>query len=229
MRVAWPLEVGHLAGQAQGIHDGVARRPRRGEGGFEIAPVLARDAGHSRTQGLLADCGLGEPVEDHVLEDVALPDRVELVLGELALTRRFAGALFVDAPTHDQAEALTLADRIVVMKDGVIQQIGNPDDVYERPRNMFVASFLGNPAINYLEGTIDRGGAAPVFRRGACRSRCRRSLPRAFAAPEGQELVLGIAAGRRFPAAEAASGMALSGVVDSVLPVGSDRFIGLKV
>ena len=68
--------------------------------------------------------------------------------------------------THDQAEALTLADRIVVMKDGVIQQIGNPDEVYERPRNMFVASFLGNPAINFLEGTIVRGGEGPLFRCG---------------------------------------------------------------
>ena len=57
--------------------------------------------------------------------------------------------------THDQAEALTLADRIMVMKDGVIQQVGTPDEVYERPRNMFVAAFLGNPAINFLEGTIE--------------------------------------------------------------------------
>src|SRR6202022_89511 len=65
--------------------------------------------------------------------------------------------------THDQAEALTLADRIVVMKDGVIQQIGTPDEVYERPRNMFVASFLGNPAINFIEGTIARGGDGPLF------------------------------------------------------------------
>jgi multiple sugar transport system ATP-binding protein len=65
--------------------------------------------------------------------------------------------------THDQAEALTLADRIVVMKDGVIQQVGTPDEVYERPRNMFVAAFLGNPAINFLEGTIELGaGAAAV-------------------------------------------------------------------
>ena len=56
--------------------------------------------------------------------------------------------------THDQAEALTLADRIVVMKSGVVQQIGVPDEIYERPHNIFVASFLGNPPINLLEGKL---------------------------------------------------------------------------
>ncbi len=71
--------------------------------------------------------------------------------------------------THDQAEALTLADRIVVMKEGLIQQIGTPDEVYDRPRNMFVASFLGNPQINYLEGAIEFEAGAPVFRRGGLR------------------------------------------------------------
>jgi multiple sugar transport system ATP-binding protein len=131
--------------------------------------------------------------------------------------------------THDQAEALTLADRIVVMKDGVIQQIGNPDDVYERPRNMFVASFLGNPAINYLEGTIDRGGGSPVFRRGDLAITLPPKLAARVAAREGQELVLGLRPEDVCPAGEAGPGMALSGVVDSVLPVGSDRFIGLKV
>ncbi|MGI9423509.1 MAG: ABC transporter ATP-binding protein, partial [Hyphomicrobiaceae bacterium] len=50
--------------------------------------------------------------------------------------------------THDQAEALTLADRIIVMRDGLVQQIGTPDEIYEHPANMFVASFLGNPPIN---------------------------------------------------------------------------------
>ena len=131
--------------------------------------------------------------------------------------------------THDQAEALTLADRIVVMKDGVIQQIGNPDDVYERPRNMFVASYLGNPAINYLDGTIDRGGASPVFRRGNLSITLPPKLAARVAAREGQELVLGLRPEDVCPAGEAGPGMALSGVVDSVLPVGYDRFIGLKV
>jgi multiple sugar transport system ATP-binding protein len=127
--------------------------------------------------------------------------------------------------THDQAEALTLADRIVVMKEGEIQQVGTPDEVYDRPSNMFVASFLGNPPINYLEGAIEDEAGAPVFRYGSLRI----SLPAGklrgvTAAP----VVLGIRP--EDVLRDSAPGWpVLTGVVDSVLPVGSDRFLGLKV
>ncbi len=60
--------------------------------------------------------------------------------------------------THDQVEAMTLADRIVIMKDGVIQQIGTPAEVYEKPSNMFVAGFIGNPSMNMIPASIDRSG-----------------------------------------------------------------------
>lgn len=59
--------------------------------------------------------------------------------------------------THDQIEAMTLADRVVVMEKGVIQQVGSPTEIYERPANTFVASFIGNPAMNLLEGSVDNG------------------------------------------------------------------------
>jgi multiple sugar transport system ATP-binding protein len=131
--------------------------------------------------------------------------------------------------THDQAEALTLADRIVVMKDGVIQQIGSPDDVYERPCNMFVASFLGNPAINYLDGMLDKSGAAISFRRGDLSIALPPKLASRLTGCEGQEVVLGLRPEDVCPAAGAEPGHLLSGIVDSVLPVGSDSFIGLKV
>ena len=55
--------------------------------------------------------------------------------------------------THDQTEAMTMADRIVVMKAGYIQQIGTPKEIYNNPKNMFVAGFLGAPATNFLQGT----------------------------------------------------------------------------
>jgi len=60
--------------------------------------------------------------------------------------------------THDQVEAMTLADRIVIMKDGVIKQIGTPVEVYEKPANMFVAGFIGNPSMNMIEAKITRSG-----------------------------------------------------------------------
>ncbi|MDB2390353.1 ABC transporter ATP-binding protein [Alphaproteobacteria bacterium] len=59
--------------------------------------------------------------------------------------------------THDQIEAMTLADRVVVMNQGVVQQIGTPTDIYDNPANDFVASFIGNPAMNLLNGVLKGG------------------------------------------------------------------------
>ena len=59
--------------------------------------------------------------------------------------------------THDQTEAMTMADRIVVMKDGYIQQIGSPMEIYRHPRNLFVASFIGSPAMNIIRGMYEKG------------------------------------------------------------------------
>ncbi len=56
--------------------------------------------------------------------------------------------------THDQVEAMTMGDRIVVMKDGVIQQVGKPLDIYDKPANIFVAGFIGTPPMNFLEGVL---------------------------------------------------------------------------
>jgi multiple sugar transport system ATP-binding protein len=59
--------------------------------------------------------------------------------------------------THDQIEAMTLADRVVVMNKGVIQQVGTPTEIYDAPANTFVASFIGSPAMNLIDGTIAGG------------------------------------------------------------------------
>ncbi|GFE63660.1 ABC transporter ATP-binding protein [Litoreibacter roseus] len=59
--------------------------------------------------------------------------------------------------THDQIEAMTLADRVVVMEKGIVQQVGTPTDIYDNPANTFVASFIGNPAMNLMEGELKDG------------------------------------------------------------------------
>ncbi|MCY3880052.1 MAG: ABC transporter ATP-binding protein [Rhodobacteraceae bacterium] len=59
--------------------------------------------------------------------------------------------------THDQVEAMTLADRVVIMKRGVVQQIGTPVEIYDQPANAFVASFIGNPAMNLINGELSTG------------------------------------------------------------------------
>src|SRR6476620_8990543 len=60
--------------------------------------------------------------------------------------------------THDQVEAMTLADRIVVLKDGYIEQVGSPMDLYKHPGNLFVAQFIGSPAMNILPAKVDKAG-----------------------------------------------------------------------
>jgi multiple sugar transport system ATP-binding protein len=60
--------------------------------------------------------------------------------------------------THDQIEAMTMADKIVVMHDGLVEQIGTPLELYDRPDNLFVASFIGSPAMNFLKGKIQANG-----------------------------------------------------------------------
>jgi multiple sugar transport system ATP-binding protein len=62
--------------------------------------------------------------------------------------------------THDQIEAMTMADKIVVMHDGIVEQMGTPLDLYDRPDNQFVASFIGSPAMNFLKGNVKANGSA---------------------------------------------------------------------
>jgi multiple sugar transport system ATP-binding protein len=63
--------------------------------------------------------------------------------------------------THDQIEAMTMADKIVVMRDGIVEQVGSPLELYDKPQNIFVAGFIGSPAMNFVKGKLKvNGGAA---------------------------------------------------------------------
>lgn len=131
--------------------------------------------------------------------------------------------------THDQAEALTLADRIVVMRSGVVQQIGTPDDIYERPRNMFVASFLGNPPINFLDGTLAVEGDRVLFKRGQLVLTLPPHVAERVAGQAGRAVVLGLRAEDVASHSGELTGDGLQGRVLSVLPVGSDQFLEVEV
>ncbi|MBH2009407.1 MAG: ABC transporter ATP-binding protein [Xanthomonadaceae bacterium] len=65
--------------------------------------------------------------------------------------------------THDQIEAMTLGSRIAVMKDGILQQIGTPDDIYRRPANTYVAGFIGSPTMNFIAGNANGASAGGIF------------------------------------------------------------------
>lgn len=90
--------------------------------------------------------------------------------------------------THDQTEAMTMADRMVVMKEGVIQQVGTPQEIYYEPCNIFVAGFIGAPQMNFLEGKAENG----EFIFGNNRLRLPKEYREKLKAFEGQELVLGV-------------------------------------
>ena len=95
--------------------------------------------------------------------------------------------------THDQEEAMTLGDRIVVMKDGLIQQCAPPLEVYEHPVNRFVASFVGTPPMNFLDGQITtQGSDGAYFTFGNQRIRLNGDVARAAAKYLGKPLVLGV-------------------------------------
>jgi ABC-type sugar transport system ATPase subunit len=90
--------------------------------------------------------------------------------------------------THDQEEAMTLADRIVVMRAGEVVQIGSPMEIYSEPVNSFVADFFGSPSMNLLTGEIAQDGALPRFRAG----RIELALPERFKAAKPGAATLGI-------------------------------------
>jgi multiple sugar transport system ATP-binding protein len=87
--------------------------------------------------------------------------------------------------THDQIEAMTMADRIVVMHDGVVEQVGPPLELYDRPANMFVAGFLGSPAMNFIDAAIGEGGGTAELGSGL-------SLPLPTGMRPGSPVALGI-------------------------------------
>jgi multiple sugar transport system ATP-binding protein len=94
--------------------------------------------------------------------------------------------------THDQEEAMTLGDRVVVMKDGVVHQCATPFDVYERPANRFVAGFVGTPPMNFLSGRIVRDGKRLVFDEGDNRLTVSSRHHDAVSSFVDRELTLGI-------------------------------------
>src|SRR5271168_1636298 len=98
---------------------------------------------------------------DEPLSNLDAKLRVQM-RGEIARLQRRLGTTTVYV-THDQTEAMTLGDRVVVMHGGITQQIGTPDELYERPANLFVAGFIGSPAMNFFPATLNSIGLKLPF------------------------------------------------------------------
>lgn len=129
--------------------------------------------------------------------------------------------------THDQIEALTLADRIAIMKSGVIQQLADPNTIYNRPNNLFVAGFIGSPSMNFLEGELVTSNGETVFTTHGVTF----SL-KGYAAEEalepGRKVVLGVRPEHIKVDEEGEVAEAHEAIVDIEEPMGADNLLWLK-
>src|SRR4029453_16337402 len=91
---------------------------------------------------------------DEPLSNLDAKLRVEM-RAEIARLQRELGVTTIYV-THDQVEAMTLGDRVAIMREGVLQQVARPQELYDRPKNLFVAEFIGSPAMNLIGGDIAR-------------------------------------------------------------------------
>jgi multiple sugar transport system ATP-binding protein len=126
--------------------------------------------------------------------------------------------------THDQIEAMTLADRVVILKGGVIQQIGTPSELYRNPVNSFVAGFIGSPAMNFVDATLERDGEQ-VFAR--LQDGTRLSVPEA---PDGTdaEVQIGLRP-EHLNLVSDATDNSLSGTVQVLEPTGAVNHLKISV
>jgi multiple sugar transport system ATP-binding protein len=214
--------------------DEIDRRVRDAARRLEIEPLLERRpdqlSGGQRQRVALGRAMVRQPavfLMDEPLSNLDAALRISM-RAEIKQLHQVMQTTFVYV-THDQAEALTLADRIVVMRSGVVQQVGTPDAIYEQPRNMFVASFLGNPPINFLEGRLALDDARIVFQRGGLNLTLPPHVAERVGGQLGREVVLGIRAEDVSQVPSSAASEGVQGRIVSVLPVGSDQFFEMEV
>ncbi len=154
--IRFPLKVRRVD---RATHDA---RVRRAAGMVELGDLLARRprelSGGQRQRVALARAIVREPAVFLMDEPLSNLD-AKLRVSTRAQIKNLQHELQVTTVyvTHDQIEAMTLADRVVVMDRGAIQQVGAPIEIYDRPANLFVAGFIGSPAMNLIEGAIAGG------------------------------------------------------------------------
>jgi multiple sugar transport system ATP-binding protein len=152
--IAYPLRIRKTA------QDEVARRVGRVSELLEIGALIKRKpkelSGGERQRVALARAIIREPrvyLMDEPLSNLDAKLRVQM-RGELKRLQHELGTTTVYV-THDQAEAMTLAHRVAVMRKGLLQQFDTPMNIYQRPANRFVAEFVGSPSMNFIEGRFD--------------------------------------------------------------------------
>jgi ABC-type sugar transport system ATPase subunit len=209
-------DVRRLVGQAAGrlgLDTLLDRKPRQLSGGQRQRVALGR-ALVRQPQVFLMD----EP-----LSNLDAKLRVDM-RAEIKALQRETGVTTVFV-THDQVEAMTMGDRIAVLRGGVLEQLGDPHDVYNRPANVFVAGFIGSPAMTFGRFAVTRDGGRLRLRSGAI------ELEHDAPAPGvGDEVIAGVRPEHVRPwSAEAGLLGPFSGTVESIEALGRETFVGVQV
>ena len=131
--------------------------------------------------------------------------------------------------THDQIEALTLADRIAVMKGGVIQQLAAPQQIYNKPSNLYVAGFIGSPAMNFVPGQLVINGKEVTFQTKGGTSVSLQGYEASTALSQGRESVLGVRPEHIQIHKEPIPGVTVPATVEIDEPMGADSLLWLKL
>ena len=201
-----------------GIENLLQRKPRQLSGGQRQRVALGR-AIVRHPQVFLFD----EPLSNL---DAKLRVQMRVELKKLH-SRLGTTAVYV---THDQVEAMTLGDRVVVMRDGLVQQVGEPLDLYNEPANRFVAGFIGSPGMNFAAVRVaEEGGVLHAVGEGIHLTLPAEVAPR-LRPHVGQEVTFGIRPeDLRVAPAEAANGMSVDAMVEVVERLGSQILLDVKV
>jgi multiple sugar transport system ATP-binding protein len=126
--------------------------------------------------------------------------------------------------THDQIEAMTLADRIAVMRDGELQQLGTPAEIYNTPSNIFVAGFMGSPSMNFVRGFVEISAGTPQLALvGDDGGKSMLPLPIGMNLWDGKEVVMGIRPEHLLEGSESTNtSSSVKGLVEVLEPTGPD-------
>jgi multiple sugar transport system ATP-binding protein len=205
------------AAEILGIQDLLKRKPRQLSGGQRQRVAVGR-AIVRHPQVFLFD----EPLSNL---DAKLRVQMRVELKRLH-DRLETTAIYV---THDQVEAMTLGDRVVVMKDGWVQQVGEPLELYGKPANRFVAGFIGSPAMNFADVTIAESNGAVWAESPGLRVKVGAERSERLRGYKGQHVTLGVRPEDLQPATGAdATERCFDAVVEVVEPLGSEILLDIK-
>ncbi len=206
------------AAEILGIQELLKRKPRQLSGGQRQRVAVGR-AIVRHPQVFLFD----EPLSNL---DAKLRVQMRVELKRLH-DRLETTAIYV---THDQVEAMTLGSRVVVMKDGWVQQVGEPMEIYSRPQNKFVAGFIGSPAMNFIPTTISDSGGALYAQANGIRIKVPAARNASLGPYKGQSVTLGIRPeDLRVTAGSDSADLSFDAVVDVVEPLGSEILLDVSV